>query len=224
MANLQLKLVLLFAALLGSFAACAADKAGEVVTVVGRASAATSDGDIRSLQKGHDVNTGDTVVTTTNSFLRMRLTDGAFIVLRPNTRFQIEEYKLADAPAENRGFFNLLKGGFRAVTGLIGQRNHANVQYRTAVATIGIRGTDVEVIDCSDGCPDLGVKPKPGVYFKVHQGGIDVKSGGGNGAFDQGQGGFVDVGGGLPVNLDPTDPTNPINADPTPSADGSDCN
>ncbi len=196
----------------------AANAAGEVVKVVGRASAATLDGNLRRLNEGTAVNSGDTVITATSSFVRMKLSDGGFVVLRPNTRFQIADYNYSDKPEDSRSVFSLLKGGFRAVTGIIGKRNRSAVSYRTAVATIGIRGTDLEVIDCSDGCPDLGTPPQLGLYFKVHQGGIDVNQT----PFDAGKGGFA--GSGLdPVEIDFDDPNNPLNSDPTPSADPEGC-
>jgi hypothetical protein len=184
----------------------------------GTAQAAASAGGLRRLDQGGALNNGDVVVTAAGSFVRMKLSDGGYIVLRPNTRFQIEDYAFADKAEDSRSVFNLLKGGFRAVTGLIGQRNKAAVRYRTVVATIGIRGTDLEVIDCADGCPDLGRPPQSGLYFKVHQGGIDV-----NGkAFDQGQGGYAPPGG-EPLPIDFNDPQSPLNSDPTPAANPDDC-
>ena len=194
--------------------------AGEVIKVVGQASAANESGDIRQLQPGNPVNTGETVVTAPASFLRMKLSDGAFVVLRPSTRFQIADYKYTEDPAQSSSVFNLLKGGFRAVTGAIGKRNHNAVTYNTSVATIGIRGTDVEAADCSDGCPDLGLKVKRGMYFKVHQGKIKVNEK----AFDPGQAGYVAVEGADPVSIDFEDPASPLNKDPTPPADPDKCN
>ncbi len=176
----------------------AADQAGEMVKVLGRASAASVDGDIRTLADGTPVNPGDTVVTSINSWARMKMTDGAFVVLRPNTRFQIAEYNYEDDPAKSRSIFNLVRGGFRAVTGLIGQRNHSAVSFRTAIATIGIRGTDLEAIDCTDGCPDLGTEVEPGVYFTVHEGEIDVN---GN-KFGQGSSSCAVIGSGQCTELD----------------------
>jgi hypothetical protein len=158
----------------GTLSALAAGSAGEVVKVVGRVSAAAPDGEIRVLADASPVNSGDIIVTSLNSFARMKFSDGGYVVLRPNTRFEIADYHYAEKPTESRSLFNLLKGGFRAVTGLIGKGNRAGVSYRTAVATIGIRGTDLEAIDCTDGCPDLGTDVEPGVYFTVHQGSIDV--------------------------------------------------
>lgn len=211
-------LAVLLPALLAGAAARAAPSAGEVTKMTGRASAATPEGDIRALAQSSPVNSGETVVTSANSFVRMRLSDGAFVVLRPNTRFLIEDYRYAENDSESRSIFSLLKGGFRAVTGAIGRRNRANVSYRTSVATIGIRGTDVEVIDCTDGCPDIDVNAD-GVYFKVHEGGVDV-----NGQpFEQNTGGYVPPGGGAPESIDFGDPNNPLNKDPTPSANPEDC-
>jgi FecR protein len=196
----------------------AAQQAGEVVKLAGIASAATDDGEVRLLADKSPVNAGETVVTSINSFVRMKLTDGGFVVLRPNTRFHIQDYQYAENAANNRSIFSLLKGGFRAVTGFIGKQNHANVSYRTAVATIGIRGTDLEVVDCSDGCTDAGGNPNQGLYFKVHDGGIDV-----NGqAFADDTAGFMPPGG-TPDLIDFNDPNNPLNSDPTPAADPQEC-
>ena len=197
--------------------ACAANEAGSVLKVVGRASAATQEGQIRTLAQNSPVNAGETVVTTTNSFVRMKLADGAFVVLRPNTRFQIADYKYVENAPDNRSVFSLLRGGFRAITGAIGKLNHSAVSYRTAVATIGIRGTDVEVADCTTGCPE-SPDAENGVYFKVHDGAIDV-----NGEqFNNQQAGLVPPNGD-PEPIDFNDPNNPLNADPTPSADPQEC-
>ena len=108
-----------FGLVLGLLMGCgalAAQPAGEVTKLAGRATAATQDGDIRALQDKSPVNAGETVVTSSNSFMRMKLTDGGFVVLRPNTRFQIKDYQYAENAESNRSIFSLLKGGFRAVS------------------------------------------------------------------------------------------------------------
>lgn len=148
--------------------------AGEVVTIAGQATAATGLGDIRPLTQGSPVNSGDTVVTNPNSWVRMKFTDGAFVILRPNTRFVIEDYKDANDPAQDRSIFNLVKGGFRAVTGLVGKRNPRNYQVRTAVATIGIRGTDHEGRICQGDCLDVDPLPQDGLYTGTYDGGTTL--------------------------------------------------
>ena len=99
--------------LLISDLSAAESEAGKVVSVAGRAAAATLNGDIRDLGRGGAVNTGDTVVTSRNSYVRLKLVDGASVILRPNSRFQIEDYNVAEKEEENRSVFNLIKGGLR---------------------------------------------------------------------------------------------------------------
>lgn len=58
----------------------------------------------------------------------------------------------SSAPTGSRAFFKLLKGGFRAVSGLIGKIEHNEYRVTTPVATIGIRGTDYLLILCDLAC------------------------------------------------------------------------
>ena len=184
----------------------AGQEAGEVVSVAGRAAAATLDGDIRKLGSGGMVNTGDTVVTSRNSYVRLKLVDGASVILRPNSRFQIEDYNVADKEEENRSVFNLIKGGFRAVTGLIGKRNRRGVRVRTAVATIGIRGTNWEVVSCSGG--SCGANPD-GDYYTVYEGGITVTNNTGSLDIDPGDYGYIADPNASPVGI-PQNQADPI--------------
>ena len=172
--------------LLASAGAQAVTTAGEVVNVAGRAAAATSEGDIRALEKGGGIHSGETVVTSAHSYVRLKFVDGAYVILRPNTRFQIEDYNFSETAAENRSLFNLVKGGFRTVTGLIGKRNRPGYRVRTAVATIGIRGTDFEARDCAQGsCVDS----PDGTYVRVHAALEGDRDGGAGGDDDEGEGG-----------------------------------
>ncbi|MDA0821545.1 MAG: FecR domain-containing protein [Proteobacteria bacterium] len=192
----------------------AAVEAGKVVTIAGRAAAATQDGDIRKLDRGGPVNAGDTVVTSANSYVRMKFVDGASVILRPNSRFHIEDYRMAEAQQESRSFFNLVKGGFRAVTGLIGKQNPASYRVRTAVATIGIRGTDYSMVTCQDGScsgnPD-------GDYYQVHEGRISVVTGGGESEYASGDFGYVSDPSMSPINISEAQ-ADALTDDPLPAA------
>lgn len=55
-------------------------------------------------------------------------------------------------PTQN-AFFRLARGGFRAISGLIGHSDRANYRVATPNATIGIRGTDYEAQLCAGDCP-----------------------------------------------------------------------
>ena len=62
---------------------------------------------------------------------------------RPNTEFKVEDYHFSgQADGSEKGFFKLVKGSLRAITGLIGKSNKQAWRMNTPVATIGIRGTE----------------------------------------------------------------------------------
>ncbi len=204
---------LLATAVVWTEASAAAAEAGEVVTVAGRAAAATQDGDIRNLGRGGSVNSGDTVVTSSNSYVRLKFIDGASVILRPNSRFHIENYKLAKKEEESRSFFSLVKGGFRAVTGAIGKRNRRGYRVRTAVATIGIRGTDYSVRTCQGDC---GNNPN-GDYYQVHEGGIFVATQAGETDYQSGDFGYANDPSMSPVTIPEAD-ADPLTDDPLPPA------
>lgn len=319
-----------------SAAVAAAPIAGQVTLLTGKGTAAAADGSIRSLSKGDAVYSGESLNTGPNSYVNIKFTDGALVLLRPNTRFQIEQYAYGGTPAvtpapkpaaaaaaaapkgptiskistptfgsqtfvvEGSGFaegavlvfmnvttgrefpagvpqsvsgnritkltnlgsgqahwqvkvrnpdgeeswphdfgvgmevtpipppeavaaapapaataavpasapgasngqtaaFRLLKGGFRTVTGLIGKSDRAQYRVSTQTATIGIRGTDYQVILCDAACaldpviqgqiPGAGAA-NGGTVVGVIKGGVFVATAGG-GETDVGEGQFV---------------------------------
>ena len=97
-----------------------------------------ADGSIRLLSERSQVRTGDVVSTERDSYAQIKMTDGGQITLRPNTQLRIEGYQFSEQePAKDNFVFALLKGGLRAVTGLIGKRvNRDAYKLRTATATV----------------------------------------------------------------------------------------
>lgn len=73
-------------------AASATAAAGEVILLTGRGTATNAEGTIRPLVKGDAVHAGDILNAGANSYINIRFSDGAFVLLRPNTRFAIEQY------------------------------------------------------------------------------------------------------------------------------------
>lgn len=198
-------------------ASAAAPAAATVALITGKGTATGADGTVRALAKGDAVYSGEIVSSGSNSYLNLRFADGGYILLRPRSRFQIEEFHYGPAapaekkPAETaapakpvvtaqaapaaegvteRAFFRLLKGGFRAVSGLIGHVNRDEYRVATPVATIGIRGTDYEVILCDQVCSKdpvvNGSAPNgaalDGVVVGVITGGVFVENQNGQGA------------------------------------------
>lgn len=112
----------------------------------GDVSARSASGVVRSLTKGSELQAGDTVLTGREGRAQMRFSDGAMVSLQPQSEFSLDDYRFSGkADGDERGFFRLLKGGLRTLTGLIGRANRDNYKVTTSVATIGIRGTEYTV-------------------------------------------------------------------------------
>lgn len=124
----------------------AAEIAGRVYFASGSVSVVNSQNQQRSIFKGDLVYAGERIETHSNSRIQVKMTDGGTIVLRPNSSFEITKYSFSkDTPELGNVLFNFIKGGARAVSGAIGKVNRENYKLNTAVATIGIRGTDYSV-------------------------------------------------------------------------------
>ena len=126
---------------------------GRVAFVKGMAISRKRDTDFaRPIEAGSPLYEGDTVSTSPDSYAVLIFKDRSRVTLRANTVFEIQALKYAEDKAEeDSSVFRLVRGGLRAVTGFIGRRNANRVRYRTAVATIGIRGTGFDLV-CIDAC------------------------------------------------------------------------
>lgn len=87
-------MTLLFAAVvLNPAQAFDATPAGTVVLVTGQASASNLETmAMRSLQKGDSVFAGEIVSAGPNTYVNLKFSDGGLVLVRPNSRFQIEEF------------------------------------------------------------------------------------------------------------------------------------
>jgi hypothetical protein len=122
-----------------------AASAGRVDFVIGDVKALAPDGRSRPLAKGADVENGETIDTGSGR-AQVRFSDGAQVSLSPQSQFRIDDYKFAGkADGSEKGFFSLLRGAMRTITGVVGRSNRDNYKVSTTVATIGIRGTEYSV-------------------------------------------------------------------------------
>lgn len=140
----QRKLTAIFLLLLGVFTcgvAAAQTAAGQVMFSFGNVTITGADGAVREARRGEQIFSGDTV-TTAAGRIQIKYTDGSIVSLTPNTEYKLDDYNFSgSADGTERGFFRLVKGGLRTVTGAIGRGDKANYRLTTPVATIGIRGT-----------------------------------------------------------------------------------
>jgi hypothetical protein len=143
----RLLLTLISAAFAGEAGAVAA----RAEFIVGNVTVSGADGQARPLARGNELDTGDTV-RTTDGRAQLRFTDGAYVSLQPNTEFAIKEYRFqGKTDGSERGFFSLVKGAMRTVTGLVGRSNRNSYRIVTPTATIGIRGTGGVIQVLNDG-------------------------------------------------------------------------
>ncbi|MGH8808240.1 MAG: FecR family protein, partial [Noviherbaspirillum sp.] len=129
-----------------SACALAAEPAGSVSFVIGDASVLGDDGKSRVVSRGDSIGAGEILQTGATGHIHLRMVDGAFVSIRPQSRLRIEDYKYDAAnPANNRIKFVLEKGVARSITGRAGEASKENYRLNTPLAAIGIRGTDFVV-------------------------------------------------------------------------------
>jgi len=170
-----IRMALAAAALAVSLPAASQEQAGTVTHLSGTLSVIRPDGSARILSQRSGVTPGDTLTTQRDSYAQINFSDGSSMTMRPNTQMRIEDYKFVkDRPQEDSSFFRLLKGGLRTVTGLVGKRGNMDA-YRigTSTATIGIRGTSGETLDCTQGCEGVTLNSdrlERGLYHTTYTG------------------------------------------------------
>jgi hypothetical protein len=140
---------------------------GEVVWVKGEVKATTPDKKSRVLKRKDIIYEHETLTSGAGSEGQVVFSDSGLLALRENTEFRIDEYKYSKTgdPSQNKYVANLVKGGFRTITGAISKDRPENYKVNTPVATIGVRGTQYSAF-CGKGC-----------QYKLEKGEISVGNG-----------------------------------------------
>ena len=107
------------------------------------------------LSKGQAIESGDSIVTGSAGQAQIRFTDGGLVSLSPNSQFNIDKYADENDAGKDSFAVSFLRGGMRAITGLIGKRNRENYKVTTSTATIGIRGSGFSGRINPDGTMDV---------------------------------------------------------------------
>lgn len=199
---------LLFAALLAFGSAAWAQVAGRVVHLSGPLVAKKANGTVKVLAVKSEVENGDTLVSEKNTYALVKFIDNSEITLKPGTTFHIEKFAFDDGkPDGDNATFNLVKGGMRSISGMLGKRSKEKFALKTPTATIGIRGTTFIaqfVPPPPPGSGNVGKSPAtsgtaptappvlpPGLHLSVTDGAIIVTNNGGSLGFQAGQFGYV---------------------------------
>ena len=170
--------------------------AGAVTQLSGTLSVQKADGSVRILSQKSDIAPGDVINTQQDSFAQITVGDGGQVTLKPNTSVKIENFNFTQEEPQNDSFFyKLVKGGLRAVSGLVGKRGDPEAyKLGTETATIGIRGTTFGADDCTGASAGQG--PCSGlesaVYVSVSDGEIIASNNAGAVSFLAGQFGAME--------------------------------
>lgn len=142
-----------------------ADVAGFVIAARGQLTATNEAGEVRELDRRSKFYANETLKTGVGSMAQLRFKDRALMTLKAESQLDIGEYHFGGAKdPENKSFLSLVSGGFRTISGAIGSLNESAYRIETPAASIGIRGTDYELVISLDGK----------VFAAVHDGGISI--------------------------------------------------
>ncbi|WBY03416.1 FecR domain-containing protein [Ramlibacter tataouinensis] len=106
----------------------------------------------RTLGKGLSLQQGDRLTTSAGASAIVRLADGTRMTVRPNSELVLSQYQFKENAPDNGMLLQMIRGGFRAVTGLIAKGSPHAARVQTSTATIGIRGTDFDARLCARDC------------------------------------------------------------------------
>jgi hypothetical protein len=187
--SIAISLLLLSLLLIFSSVSFAETEAGRVTNLSGPLLARKADGTTRVLSTNSAVEQGDTLVTEKKTYARIKFTDNSEINMRPGTQLNVSQYSFDQAkPKEDKVVINLVKGGMRAVTGMIGKRgDQDSYKLMTNTAVVGIRGTTYESKICEGNCGSL----PNGLYLFVMEGIINVSNSAGSQDISAGQYAYV---------------------------------
>jgi hypothetical protein len=187
----------------------AANTVGQVTHLSGTLIAKRADGTTKLLSVKSEVQEGDTLSTEQETYARIKFVDSGEVVLRPGSQLKVAAYSFNQAkPEADNIVLDMLKGGLRAVTGLVGKRNRDAVNFGAVTATIGIRGTHFGALICQNDCGGIatvtGKPPENGLHLDVADGAIVVRNAAGQQVINAGQFGFVQSASTLPVIVPPS--------------------
>ena len=172
---------------------------GRIVEMNGSATAKSlgANEKLRSLSLGSAVYRTDNISTGVNSSLMLVFRDGGRVTLDASSVFDISNYEYQSENASDVASYNLVKGGLRALTGLIGKQDKEAYEINTPVATIGIRGTGFD-LKCQGDCVNDSVDEKllqtgkeDGLFSHVWNSAINQSNDAGKFKLNQGKANFI---------------------------------
>ena len=149
---------------LGMSASLMAQEAGKIMRVTGKATVSSASNQTKEATKDDVINAGDTITSSKESQVLIRMKDNSSLLVRADSKIKIAAFQFENKPTDNAKT-TVIAGTLRAVSGSIGKGQPDNVKYEAGTATIGIRGTDIEVAIVEEGAKD-----RAGIYNYVYDG------------------------------------------------------
>ena len=110
----------------------------------------------KNVQSGDPVFLGDTIETGPDSGLQIMLMDETIFTIGPDAALIIDEFVYDPESSAGKVTASVLKGAFRFVSGRVAKEEPRNMNVKTPVGTIGIRGTSAagRIIPANPNDPD----------------------------------------------------------------------
>lgn len=172
-----------------------------IVRINGEVGIRGNSSEARTPREGAPIYPGDDIQTGADAIVVIAFKDRSLLSVEPSTRFRIEDYSHQRAGQADSMSLRLLRGGLRTLTGLIGKARPEALKIHTQLATIGIRGTGMDIRcdgPCAEGSRTL---PAPaenrppaandGLFATVWEGRIFIGIQGSETDIDSGQTGFA---------------------------------
>ena len=122
------------------------------------------------LRQADAVRQGDTITTSAGASVLVDLADGARLLVRASTTVQLSRIANQGSLEQLAHAIDLTLGAIRYVTGTVGKSRPDAVRFKTPTATIGIRGTDIEIVHA----PKMRSLQGSGTYVRVNRGEIEL--------------------------------------------------
>ncbi len=151
--------------------ALAAEDAGRVMFVAGKATIVNVAGQERVARKGDFLKQGDRLVTTDKGMLQVKMRDDGIMAVRPGTDLKLNnmvpQLNKTDGPSQA---LLLSRGGVRVLTG--NERNKLGYLIKTAATSLRLREGDTEALVIPKLTPAAGrvADVTPGTYNRVNAG------------------------------------------------------
>ena len=163
---------------------------GTVDLLSGTVTVTALNGTPRDITLGMALQAGDTIKTFEESEAHANMADGAYIAVRANSTIKITAYT-ANGNSRDRSWIDLITGSLRTVTGWIAKTRPKGYRINTPTATVGVRGTDHEVIYYT--LADAETEEEAGTHNVVYEGETTLETVRGRVSIGQGQAAYIPI-------------------------------